>query len=74
MTQSTVKVLGIHFSYDKKLADKKNFCKQVINGHALLKVQMKCFFYSRIWKNSKNQEDCRLPFLNIFSSSRVIKV
>ena len=28
------------------------------------KVQM-FFFYSRIWKSSKNQEDRRLPFLNI---------
>ena len=32
------------------------------------------FFYSRIWKSSKNQEDRRLPFLNISSSSRVIRV
>ena len=32
------------------------------------------FFYCRIWKSSKNQEDRRLPFLNISSSSRVITV
>ena len=32
------------------------------------------FFYCRIWKSSRSQEDCRLPFLNISSSSRVIKV
>ena len=38
MTQSTVKVLGVHFSYDKKLSDQKNFCKQIIDGHALLNV------------------------------------
>ena len=38
------------------------------------KVQMKCFFYSRISKSSKTQEDRHLPFLYISSSSRVIKV
>ena len=39
-----------------------------------LKCKWNVFFYSRIWKSSKNQEDRRLPFLNIFSSSRVITV
>ena len=40
-----------------------------------VKVQRKCFFFYRwIWKSSKNQEDRRLPFLNISSSSRVITV
>ena len=35
MTQSTIKLLGVHFSYDKKLADKENFCKPIIDGRAL---------------------------------------
>ena len=39
-----------------------------------LKVQMKCFFLFPNLKEQQNQEDCRLPFLNIFCSSRVIKV
>ena len=43
-------------------------------ANTFFKVQMKCFFYSRICKSSKNQEDRRLPFLNISSSSRVITV
>ena len=30
MTQSTIKILGVYFSYDKKLADKENFCKPII--------------------------------------------
>ena len=38
MTQSTIKILGVHFSYDKKLADKENFCKPIIDGRALLTV------------------------------------
>ena len=38
MTQSTIKILGVHFSYDKKLADKENFCKSIIHGRALLNV------------------------------------
>ena len=38
MTQSTVKILGVRFSYDKKLADKENFCKPIINGCALLNI------------------------------------
>ena len=41
---------------------------------SFLKMQVKCFLYSRIWKSSKNQEDCRLPIVNIFSGSRVLKV
>ena len=31
-------------------------------------------FYCPIWKSLKNQEHCRLPFLNIFSRSKVTKV
>ena len=38
MTQSTIKILGVHFSYDKKLADKQNFCKPIIEGRTLLNV------------------------------------
>ena len=38
MTQNTIKILGVHFSYDKKLADKENFCKPIIDGRALLNV------------------------------------
>ena len=38
ITQSTIKILGVHFSYDKKLADKENFCKPIIDGCALLNV------------------------------------
>ena len=38
MTQITIKILGVHFSYDKKLADKENFCKPIIDGRALLNV------------------------------------
>ena len=38
------------------------------------KVQMKYFFYCWIWKSSENQEDRRLLFLNISSSSRDISV
>ena len=38
VTQSTIKILGVHFSYGKKLADKENFCKPIINGRALLKL------------------------------------
>ena len=32
------------------------------------------FFYCRILKSSKNHEERRLPFLNISSSSRGLKV
>ena len=32
------------------------------------------FFNYRIWKSSENQEERRLPLINIFSSSKVIKV
>ena len=38
MTQSNIKILRVHFSYDKKLADKENFCKPIIDGRALLNV------------------------------------
>ena len=31
-------------------------------------------FYCPMWKSFKNVKDCRLPFLNIVSSSRVINV
>ena len=31
-------------------------------------------FYCPLWKSFKNLKDCRLPFLNIVSSSRVINV
>ena len=37
MTQS-IKIPGIHFSYDKKLADNENFCKPIIGGCTLLDV------------------------------------
>ena len=31
-------------------------------------------FYCPTWKSLKSQERCRLPFLNIFSRSKVIKI
>ena len=40
----------------------------------LLKCKWHENFYCFIWKSLKNQEHCRLPFFNIFSRSRVIKV
>ena len=43
MTQITVKILGVHFSYDKKLAAKENFCKPIIDGHTLLNVWNQCW-------------------------------
>ena len=44
-----------------------------LRNHFDLKVQMKCFFLLLLnLKSSKNQEDRRLPFLNISFSSRVI--
>ena len=39
-----------------------------------IKVQMKCFFLLPNLKEQQNQEERHLPFLNISSSSRVIKV
>ena len=33
-----------------------------------LKCKWNVFFYSRIWKSSKNKEDRRLPFLNLFEA------
>ena len=38
MTQSTINILGVHFSYDKKLADRENFCKPIIDDRALLNI------------------------------------
>ena len=38
VTQSNIKILGVHFSYDKKLADKENFCTPIIDGRTLLNV------------------------------------
>ena len=43
MTQSTIKISGVHFGYDKKVAEKGNFCKPIIDGHALLNVWNQCW-------------------------------
>ena len=43
----------------------------IVYKNQKIKVQMKCCFISEF---TKNQEDRRLPFLNISSSSRGIKV
>ena len=38
MTHSTIKILGVHFNFDKKLADKENFSKPIIDSRTLLNV------------------------------------
>ena len=38
MTQSTIKISGVHFRYHKKLADNENFCKPIIDGRPLLNI------------------------------------
>ena len=40
----------------------------------VFKVQMKCFFIAKFERAAKTQEDRRLQFRNISSSSRVITV
>ena len=52
----------------------KHFLDFMNINHVLLKCKWHENFYCFIWKSLKNQEHCRLPFLNIFSRSRVIKV
>ena len=40
----------------------------------IIKVQMKCFFIAEFERAAKIKKDGLLPFLNISSSSKVIKV
>ena len=48
--------------------------KSLRQAKLLLKCEWHENFYCLIWKSCKSQKDCRLPFLNIVSSSRVIMV
>ena len=36
--QGTIKIIGIHFSYDKKLKQEKNLCKHITEAENILKV------------------------------------
>ena len=51
-----------------------SFAHVLLLLHQYLKCKWHENFYCFIWKTLKNQEHCRLPFLDIFSRSRVIKV
>ena len=77
--QSAMNSLNVSFSLLNRpqisvLTQHVKPCDTASKNFLPFKVQMKCFFYRQIWKSSKNQDERRLPFLNIASSSRVIKV
>ena len=51
---------------------KTEYCLYI--GHLAFESANEMFFIAEFERAAKNQEDCSLPFLNISSSSRVIKV
>ena len=68
----------IHVKYNTipwpMIKEKKNLVFPRNSYKFVLRCKWNVFLYCWIWKSSKNQEDCHLPFLDISSSSRVIKV
>ena len=38
LNNQTVKILGIHFSYNKNLEQDKNFCKHIVKIENILKL------------------------------------
>ena len=38
LNNETVKILGVHFSYDKNLEQDKNFCEHIIKIENILKL------------------------------------
>ena len=81
VTRSNCQVCSSLDHYSRNTHD---FCTPNLNWTCSLSQfwlytsQLKCKwhenFYCPMWKSFKNQKHCRLPFLNIFSRSRVIKV
>ena len=58
--------------YLKNLVNMNVNWKNSRASFTLLECKWHEIFYCCIWKSCENQEDCCLPFFNIFASSRVI--
>ena len=50
LTKSCIKILGIHFSYNKALAEKENFYNLIRLSYTIKHMETKMVIFS--WKNS----------------------